>query len=51
MLIYQKIILVSINKISKGRPQLRNPSMQQPRTFTCLSKSIYKTREHNVNNW
>jgi hypothetical protein len=23
MLIYQKIILVSINKISKGRPQLR----------------------------
>jgi hypothetical protein len=20
-----------------------NPSMQQPRTFTCLSKSIYKT--------
>jgi hypothetical protein len=28
-----------------------NPSMQQPRTFTCLSKSIYKTREHYVNNW
>jgi hypothetical protein len=26
-----------------------NPSMQQPRTFTCLSKSIYKTREHYVN--
>jgi hypothetical protein len=21
---------------------LLNPSMQQPRTFTCLSKSIYK---------
>jgi hypothetical protein len=25
--------------------------MQQPRTFTCFSKSIYKTCEHNVNNW
>jgi hypothetical protein len=21
---------------------IQNPSMQQPRTFTCLSKSIYK---------
>jgi hypothetical protein len=46
---YQTGYIQALLNVQSSLEHRLNPSMQQPRTFTCLSKSIYKLVNINVN--